>query len=97
MTLDPSSPKPDSHPEHPDYAHAHDAQEDRTRVELWVILIVVVVVLGGAFLWRALTGAKAAPQAGWNRGDPTAAAPSTAAAGAVVPTRSAPPPRPAAP
>ncbi len=96
MTSDPSSPKPDLDPEHPDYAHAHDAQEDRTRVELWVILAVVVVVLGGAFLWRALTGTGPAPQAGWNRGDPTAAATSTAAAGAVVPAQTA-QPRPAAP
>ncbi len=83
----------------PDYAHAHDAQEDRTRVELWVILAIVVVVLGGAILWRAATGHKAAPQAGWNRGDPNAGSPAPAAAGAGVPARGVgnPPPRPVAP
>ena len=94
MTLDPSSRKPDLEPEHPDYAHAHDAQEDRARVELWVILAIVVVVLGGAFLWRAVTGTKPGPQAGWNRTDPSAAPPSTAAAGVAVPAHSAAPPAP---
>jgi hypothetical protein len=51
--------------EEKDYAHKHDPQAQRSRIELWVIVGLVLFVLLGSLAWRAVTGRHAGPQAGW--------------------------------
>jgi hypothetical protein len=52
---------------HEDYAHIRDAQSDRTKWELWAIVVIVVVVVFGSILWRAVTHHPAKPQTDWRR------------------------------
>ena len=49
-----------------DYAHVHDAQSQRTRREMWVILAIVVVVIAGALIWRAVAHVPGKPQRDWD-------------------------------
>ena len=44
-----------------DYSHVHDAETDRTRVELWIIVAIVVVVIVGALGWRFIAHKPAQP------------------------------------
>jgi predicted acyltransferase len=44
-----------------DYSRIHDEEADRTRVELWIIVAVVVVVLVGALAWRVIAHKPAQP------------------------------------
>jgi len=52
---------------HEDYAHIRDPQSERTRWELWAIIAIVVVVVFGSILWRAVTHHPGKPQTNWNR------------------------------
>jgi len=52
---------------HEHYAHVRDAQLDRTRWELWAIIVIVVVVVVGSILWRAVTHHPGKPQTDWRR------------------------------
>ncbi len=78
-----------------DYAHMRDPEAQRTRAELWAIVIIVVVVVVGALIWRVMAHKPAGPQKGYTNAqqypDPTAA---PAAAGVRA---APPPPRPVAP
>jgi hypothetical protein len=51
--------------DHEDYARIHDAQSQRTRREMWVILAIVVVVIVGGLIWRAVAHVPAKPQKNW--------------------------------
>jgi hypothetical protein len=44
-----------------DYSHIHDEETDRTRVELWIIVAIVVVVIVGALGWRLVAHKPAQP------------------------------------
>jgi hypothetical protein len=44
-----------------DYSHIHDEEEDRTRVELWIIIAIVAVVIVGALVWRVVAHKPALP------------------------------------
>ena len=78
-----------------DYAHMRDPEAQRTRAELWAIVLIVVVVIGGALVWRVVAHKPAQPQKGWNMNTQGASSVVSAAAG-IHPT-SPPPPRPIAP
>ncbi len=52
---------------HEDYAHVRDAQSERTKWELWAIVAIVVVVVAGSILWRAVTHHPGKPQTDWRR------------------------------
>ena len=84
-----------------DYAHMRDPEAQRTRYELWAIIIIVVAVVAGARVWRSVAHKPAAPQKGW--GDNTSAYPvnaeAAAAAAGVHSSVQTPPPavRPVAP
>ena len=81
-----------------DYAHMRDPEAQRTRYELWAIVIIVVVVVVGGLLWRSLAHKAAAPQKGW--GYNTESYPMNlqeAPAAAGVHSTDAPLPRPIAP
>jgi hypothetical protein len=82
-----------------DYAHMRDPEAQRTRAELWAIVVIVVVVVAGALIWRAVAHKPAAPQKGWpenGQSDNSYSAGQDPAAAAGV--RSQPPsPRPVAP
>ena len=100
MSPEPTRPDPSPPPEPTDYVHAHDAQSDRARVELWAILAIVAVVVVGALVWRAATGHRSGPTTGWNETVDRASNPGlTPAAGAGLPPHGVgtPPPRPLAP
>lgn len=47
------------------YAEVRDPEAQRTRFELWAIVILVVIVLVGALIWRSVAHAPAKPQKGW--------------------------------
>jgi hypothetical protein len=51
---------------HEDYAHVRDPQSERTKWELWAIVAIVVVVVAGGILWRAVTNHPGKPQTNWN-------------------------------
>ena len=42
-----------------------DPEAQRTRYELWAIVVIVVVVLAAAFIWRAVAHKPAGPQQGY--------------------------------
>jgi hypothetical protein len=44
-----------------DYSHVHDEETDRTRVELWIIVAIVVVVVVGAIGWRLIARKPTSP------------------------------------
>ena len=78
-----------------DYAHMRDPEAQRTRAELWAIVIIVVVVIGGALIWRSVEHKPAGPQKGWNA-NTMGASPAVAAAAGIHPA-SPPPPHPVGP
>lgn len=47
------------------YSHRHDPEAQRTRYELWAIVVIVVVVIAGALIWRSVGHVPAKPQKGW--------------------------------
>jgi hypothetical protein len=49
-----------------DYAHMRDPEAQRTRYELWAIIIIVVVVVAGALVWRSVEHKPAGPQKDYN-------------------------------
>ena len=65
-----------------DYAHMRDPEAQRTRYELWAIIIIVVLVVSGALLWRSIEHKPAGPQKGWS--DNTTAFPANAEAAAAA-------------
>ena len=79
-----------------DYAHMRDPEAQRTRAELWAIVIIVVVVIGGALIWRVVEHKPAGPQKGWNT-NTADVPPAVAAAAGVRPSAPPPTPRPAGP
>jgi hypothetical protein len=76
---------------HEDYAHIRDPQSDRTKWELWAIVVIVVVVVVGSILWRAVTHHPGKPQTNWRRpaasspANPSSASSSIPAAAADTP------------
>ena len=80
-----------------DYAHVRDPEAQRTRRELWVIIIIVVAVLAGALIWRSLAHKPAGPQKGWGRTSESYPVNSEAAAAAAGVHPDPPAPRPVAP
>jgi hypothetical protein len=75
-----------------DYAHMRDPEAQRTRAELWAIVVIVVVVIAGALIWRVVAHKPAgAPDGATNA---TYSPGQTPAAAAGVRTPTAPPPRP---
>ncbi len=44
-----------------DYSHIQDEEAQRTRVELWIIIAIVVVVFFGALAWRVIAHKPALP------------------------------------
>ena len=78
-----------------DYAHMRDPEAQRTRAELWAIVVIVVVVIGGALIWRVVAHKPAGPQKGW--GANTEGAPPAVAAAAGLRPSAPPPPHPAGP
>ena len=72
------------HPGLPD-----DPQTRRTRVELWIIFAVVIVVLAGSLGWRAIGHHRGAPEIS-SRPPGSPNTPPAAAAGAGVPAHSLP-------
>ena len=48
-----------------DYAHMRDPEAQRTRYELWAIIIIVVAVVAGALIWRSVEHKPAGPQKGY--------------------------------
>jgi hypothetical protein len=81
-----------------DYAHQRDPEAQRTRYELWAIIIIVAVVVIGAIVYRAVAHKPAGPQRGYGPSDSqyTNDIAPAAAAGVRAPTPP-PAPRPAAP
>jgi hypothetical protein len=80
-----------------DYAHQRDPEAQRTRYELWAIIVIVAVVVIGAVIFRAVAHKPAGPQQGYGPSPPefsNTVAP--AAAAGVHPDASA-TPRPAGP
>ena len=80
-----------------DYAHMRDPEAQRTRYELWAIIIIVVVVVAGGLIWRSVAHKPAAPQKGWGNSSETypsniGAAPAAAGVHSTIA-----PPHPAAP
>jgi uncharacterized membrane protein AbrB (regulator of aidB expression) len=74
--------------EHEDYAHIRDPQSERTKWELWAIVAIVVVVIAGSMVWRAVTYHPGRPQTDGNHntaassaipGGPSASLPAAAA------------------
>ncbi len=80
-----------------DYAHMRDPEAQRTRRELWAIIVIVVVVVAGALIWRSLAHKPAAPQKGWGGTAESYPANGEAAAAAAGVHSNSPAPRPAAP
>ena len=80
-----------------DYAHMRDPEAQRTRYELWAIIVIVVVVVAGALVWRSVEHKPAGPQKGWGLNTETypANADAVPAAAGVHSTIAA--PRPIAP
>ena len=80
-----------------DYAHMRDPEAQRTRYELWAIIVIVVVVVVGGLVWRSIDHKRAGPQVGY--GVNTQAYPgNVGAAPAAAGVHTAPPaPRPVAP
>ena len=77
-----------------DYAHIRDPEAQRTRYELWAIIIIVVVVVAGALLWRSLAHKPAGPQKDYNSTAYSANSDAAAGAGVVQSTVLAPSPAP---
>ncbi len=74
-----------------DYAHMRDPEAQRTRFELWAIVVIVVVVLASAFVWRAVNHRPAGAQHGYpdnsaGSGNYSAGQEPAAAAGVRPPT-----------
>ena len=73
-----------------DYAHMRDPEAQRTRYELWAIVAIVVAVLAGAFVWRAVNHKPASAQHGYPEngmaGNYSAGQVPAAAAGVRTPT-----------
>ena len=81
-----------------DYAHMRDPEAQRTRYELWAIIVIVAVVVAGALFWRSVAHKPAGPQKDYNA--KAYSSNSDAAAGAGVQSTvlaPAPAPRPNAP
>jgi hypothetical protein len=76
-----------------DYAHMRDPEAQRTRAELWAIVVIVVVVIAGALIWRMVAHKPAGPPDGASNSTYSAGQTPAAAAG-VRPTSAPPPPRP---
>jgi hypothetical protein len=79
-----------------DYAHIHDAQSQRTRREMWVILAIVVVFIVGGLIWRTAAHVPPKPLKGLdprNELSPEAVVAPAAAGVHAAP----PPPRPVSP
>ena len=80
-----------------DYAHMRDPEAQRTRAELWAIVVIVVVVVAGALIWRVVAHKPAGHQKGWNV-DSSSYPSNVGAAPAAAGVRPAPgTPRPIAP
>jgi hypothetical protein len=47
------------------YAEVRDPEAQRTRYELWAIVAIVVVIIVGGLIWRAVRHVPAKPQQGW--------------------------------
>ncbi len=82
-----------------DYAHMRDPEAQRTRYELWAIIVIVVLVVAGGLVWRSVAHKPAGPQKGWGgTADSYPVNAETAAAAAGVHSSApAPSPRPVAP
>ena len=48
-----------------DYAHMRDPEAQRTRYELWAIIVIVVVFVVGGLIWRAIDHNPAGHQVGY--------------------------------
>ena len=80
-----------------DYAHMRDPEAQRTRFELWAIVVIVVVVVAGALIWRVVEHKPAGHQRGWpEKGQVNSTYPEGAEPAAAAGVQS-PPPRPIAP
>ena len=81
-----------------DYAHIRDPEAQRTRAELWLIVAIVAVVVGGALIWRIVAHKPAGLQKDWNTNAADYSNNAGAAVGAAAGVHPAsPPPRPIAP
>ena len=80
-----------------DYAHMRDPEAQRTRFELWAIIIIVILVIAGGLVWRMVAHKPAGHQEGWGSRTETYPANAGAAAAAAGVHTTMPSPRPAAP
>ena len=80
-----------------DYAHMRDPEAQRTRAELWAIVVIVVVVVVGALIWRVVAHKPAGPQKGWTPNSETYPTNAQAAPAAAGVHTTMPPPRPIGP
>lgn len=83
--------------DHEDYARIHDPQSQRSRRELWVILAIVIVVVAGGLIWRAVAHVPAKPEKGWGPHNELTANPNVVPAAAAGVHLDQPAPRPAGP
>ena len=51
-----------------DYAHTRDPEAQRTRAELWAIVVIVVIVVVGGLIWRVVEHKPAGARKGYTNG-----------------------------